>query len=131
MPKVQLTRVLYVEDDRDIQQIATLALETVGGLSVQVCSSGRDAVSVATGFAPDCILLDVMMPGMDGPATLASLRADAATASIPVIFMTAKVHPAEVEELKSLGAIGVITKPFNPMTLAAEVRAHFDGERTS
>lgn len=124
-----LTRILYVEDDTDIQEIATLALETVGGFTVQVCSSGRDALDAATAFMPDCVLLDVMMPGMDGPATLAALRADAATAGIPVIFMTAKVQPAEVEQLSSLGAIGVIAKPFDPMTLAAEVRAHFERGR--
>ncbi|MBA4070558.1 MAG: hypothetical protein C0497_01790 [Gemmatimonas sp.] len=122
-----LTRVLYIEDDLDIQAIATLALETVGGLTVQVCSSGHDAVAVATAFAPDCVLLDVMMPGMDGPATLEALRADVATARLPVVFMTAKVQPAEVEQLRALGAIGVIAKPFDPMSLAAELRAIFSG----
>ena len=126
MPDGTPTRILYVEDDADIREIATLALETVGGFAVRVCSSGLDAVAAATAFAPDCVLLDVMMPGMDGPATLAALRADAATAGLPVIFMTAKVQPAEVEQLMSLGVIGVIAKPFDPMTLAAEVRTHFE-----
>ena len=125
----QLKRMLCVEDDTDIQAVATLALEMVGGLTVRVCSSGTEAVAAATAFAPDCVLLDVMMPGMDGPATLAALRADAATAHIPVIFMTAKVQSSEVEQLRALGAIGVIAKPFDPMSLAAEVRALFEAER--
>ena len=117
-----LNRILYVEDEPDIQMIAKIALETIGGFTVHTCSSGQEALSAAPGFAPDCILLDVMMPGMDGPSTLKALRALPACADVPVIFMTAKVQPAELTHYKMLGALDVIAKPFDPMTLAATVR---------
>ncbi len=121
----ELKQVLYVEDDPDIQMIAQMALEVVGGLSLRSCSSGAEALVVAAqdDYRPDLILLDVMMPDMDGPATLAELRKLAATASVPVIFMTAKVQAAEVAYYKTLGAIGVIAKPFDPMALAHQVGA--------
>ncbi len=118
----ELKLVLYVEDDPDIQMVAQMALEVVGGLTLRSCSSGREALLAATGFAPDLILLDVMMPDMDGPATLAELRKLPATAHTPVVFMTAKVQAAEVAHYKSLGALGVIAKPFDPMLLAQQVR---------
>jgi CheY-like chemotaxis protein len=117
-----LQRVLYVEDDADIRTIATLALETVGGLQLRACAGGEEALRAAPEFAPDLLLLDVMMPGLDGPATLAKLRALPGTAATPVVFMTAKVQASELEAYRALGAIGVITKPFDPMGLAAEVR---------
>lgn len=117
-----LSRILYVEDDLDIQMVAEVALVHVGGFEVKICGSGSDALAVAEGFKPDLLLLDVMMPGMDGPTTLAGLRKQALTASTPAIFMTAKVQAAEVEYYKSLGALGVIAKPFDPMGLADEVR---------
>jgi two-component system OmpR family response regulator len=120
----ELNLVLYVEDDADIQMVAQMALQAVGGLTMRSCSCGKDAVqAVREGVAPDLILLDVMMPDMDGPATLAALRALPATARTPVIFMTAKVQTAEVTYYKSIGAIGVIAKPFDPMLLAQQVRA--------
>ena len=118
----ELKLVLYVEDDPDIQMVAQMALEVVGGLALRTCSSGREALLAATTCQPDLILLDVMMPDMDGPATLAELRKIGATAATPVIFMTAKVQAAEVAHYKSLGAIGVIAKPFDPMQLAQQVR---------
>lgn len=118
-----LQRVLYVEDDADIQSVARLALEMVGGFTVKICSSGEEAVRDAVAFAPDMILLDVMMPGMDGPTTLGALRALPSLATVPVAFMTAKVQPQEVAYYKSLGALDVIAKPFDPMTLADKVRA--------
>lgn len=117
-----LNRILHVEDEPDIQMIAKIALETIGGFTVHTCSSGQEALGAAPGFAPDCILLDVMMPGMDGPSTLKALRALPACADVPVIFMTAKVQPAELTHYKMLGALDVIAKPFDPMTLAATVR---------
>lgn len=117
-----LQRVLYVEDEADIQAVAKLALEMVGGFTVKICTSGREAMEQAAGFAPDMILLDVMMPNMDGPSTLQALRAQPVLAEIPVAFMTAKVQPGEIAGLKALGALDVITKPFDPMTLADEVR---------
>jgi two-component system OmpR family response regulator len=117
-----LQRVLYVEDDADIRTIAVLALEAVGGLTLCSCASGAEALAAATAFAPDLLLLDVMMPGMDGPTTLARLRELPATAATPVAFMTAKVQANEIEHYKSLGALGVVTKPFDPMTLAGQLQ---------
>ena len=118
----ELIRVMYVEDEPDIRAIAKLALEAVGGLEVHLCERGDDALAEAALFAPQLILLDVMMPGMDGPSTLKALRAHNELGTIPVAFMTAKVQPQEIEYFRSLGAIGVIAKPFDPMTLADQVR---------
>lgn len=119
---MKLERILYAEDEPDIQAVAKLALEMVGGFTVQICNNGADALQKVAGFAPDLILLDVMMPGMDGPSTLQCLRADPATAIIPVIFLTAKVQASEVARYQALGALDVIAKPFDPMSLAAQVR---------
>lgn len=116
-----LQRILYVEDEPDIQAVAKLALEMVGGFTVKICSSGEEALREAAAFAPDLILLDVMMPGMDGPSILKSLHARPELATIPAIFMTAKVQSAELVHYKSLGALDVIAKPFDPMTLANQV----------
>lgn len=118
----ELTRILHVEDDRSIQAVAKVALEAVGGFRVLSCSSGQEALDQVRGFAPDFILLDVMMPGMDGPQTLARLAALIDLQRIPVVFMTAKVQPAEIAEYRRLGARDVIIKPFDPMQLAAQVR---------
>jgi two-component system, OmpR family, response regulator len=118
-----LQRILYVEDEPDIQAVARLALEAVGGFTVQLCSSGEEALRLGPGFDPQLVLLDVMMPGMDGPTTLMRLREKMALATTPVVFMTAKVQPAEIAYFKSLGALEVIPKPFDPMTLAAQVQA--------
>lgn len=115
-------RILYVEDEEDIRAVAQLALESVGGFTLKSCASGEEALREAEAFAPDLILLDVMMPGMDGPSTLHALREIPALADVPVAFMTAKVQPAEIEYFKSLGAREVIAKPFDPMTLAEQVR---------
>ncbi|WP_311065591.1 response regulator [Halomonas sp. DWK9] len=117
-----LERILYVEDDPDIQTVAALALEVVGGFNVKVCSSGEQALEEAAVYAPDMILLDVMMPGMDGPSTLTALRKLPSLEKVPVAFMTAKVQPHEVDQLIALGAESVIAKPFDPMTLANQVR---------
>ncbi len=122
----QLQRILYVEDEPDIQAIATMALEVVGGFTVKVCSSGEVALAEAETFAPDMILLDVMMPGMDGPTTLKALREKASLSQLPIAFMTAKVQPQEIEYYKSLGALDAIAKPFDPMTLAEQVRTIWD-----
>lgn len=122
----ELNRVLYVEDEADIQAVAKIALEAVGGFTVKICSSGEEAVREAAAFTPDIILLDVMMPGMDGPRTLKALREQAALAHTPVAFMTAKVQPQEVAHYKSLGALDVIPKPFDPMALAGQVRRIWD-----
>lgn len=119
----KLTRILYVEDEPDIRMVAQLALETVGGFTLEACSSGSDALAKIAAFAPQLILLDVMMPDMDGPTTLAKLRQLPQFAATPVIFMTAKVQPREVASYKEMGAVDVIHKPFDPMTLASAVTA--------
>jgi two-component system, OmpR family, response regulator len=121
MPALQ--RILHVEDDLSIQAVAKVALEAVGGFTVLSCSSGQEAVDQAQGFAPDFILLDVMMPGMDGPQTLLKLSELLDIERIPVVFMTAKVQPSEIAHYRSLGARDVIVKPFDPMQLAAQIRA--------
>lgn len=121
--KAPLERILYVEDDSDIQEIARLALVDLGGLDVTVCSSGREALQVFPALRPQMVLLDVMMPGMDGPTTMTSLRRLPGGDSTPVAFMTAKVQSHEVSRYRDMGAIGVISKPFDPMTLADQVRA--------
>ncbi|MBX9754624.1 MAG: response regulator [Pseudomonadaceae bacterium] len=118
-----LKRILHVEDDLSIQAVAKVALEAVGGFTVLSCSSGQAALDQVQGFAPDFILLDVMMPGMDGPQTLERLGLLVDIRQIPVAFMTAKVQPNEIEHYRSLGARDVIIKPFDPMQLATQVRA--------
>lgn len=119
----ELKKILYVEDEEDIRTVAQIALESVGGFELHICSSGEDALKEAVDFGPQLLLLDVMMPGMDGPTTLKELQKKPSITNIPVIFMTAKVQPQEVEHFKSLGAIDVIAKPFDPMTLAETINA--------
>lgn len=123
MAAAELNRILMVEDEADIQKIAALALEVVGGFTVRMCSSGREAVACAAEFQPDLILLDVLMAGMDGPATLRALRELPALAMTPVIFMTARAQPHQVQEYRDMGSWGIIEKPFDAMRLAHEVRA--------
>ncbi|MEO8627433.1 MAG: response regulator [Betaproteobacteria bacterium] len=122
MIEAQLQRILYVEDEPDIRQVAQLALEAVGRFETRVCASGAEALRAFPVFRPDLILLDVMMPGMDGPTTLKRLRELPGGAQTPAIFMTAKIQPDEVVALHLTGALGVIPKPFDPMTLAQSIR---------
>lgn len=117
-----LQRILLVEDEIDIQIVARLALTDLAGFDLEVCSSGKEALEKADEFAPDLILLDVMMPELDGPSTLRELRNRSSLAATPVIFMTAKAQPEEVAEYRRLGALDVIIKPFDPMSLGDEVR---------
>ena len=114
--------ILIVDDEEDIRLVSRLSLGRVGGWQAFVAASGPEAVEVADREQPDLILLDVMMPETDGPATLALLRGQESTASIPVVFLTAKVQKREVERYLELGALGVIRKPFDPMTLPEEIR---------
>ncbi len=120
-PTRRLKRVLFVEDELDIQIVARLALEDIGHLEVEVCGSGSEALEIAPRFRPELILLDVMMPDPDGPATLKALALKPETASTPVVFVTAKAQNHEIEEYLELGALDVIVKPFDPMTLAARI----------
>ena len=117
-----LKRVLYVEDEADIRAVASIALETVGGFELLVCSSGEEALAKAISFSPDLLLLDIMMPGMDGPSTLRALWEIPELADVPAMFMTAKVQSDEIAEYKALGALEVIVKPFDPMTLADQIK---------
>lgn len=117
-----LERILYVEDDLDIQTIAVMVLESISSFMVEACSSGSEALAKAVAFNPDLIVLDVMMPGMDGPETFAALRQLPELQNTPVVFMTAKVQPQEVQGYLNLGAVGVIAKPFDPMMLAEQLR---------
>ncbi|PYQ52996.1 MAG: hypothetical protein DMF78_10120 [Acidobacteria bacterium] len=116
-------KVLVIDDEPDIRRIARLGLTKVGKMDVVEASNGTEGLARAKAERPDAILLDVMMPGLDGPSTLARLREDPDTAAVPVVFLTAKAIAAEVDRLRSLGAAGVLTKPFDPMTLARELRA--------
>jgi two-component system, OmpR family, response regulator len=125
-----LRRILFVEDDPDIQTVAKMALEALGGFTVLACSSGTEALAEVDGFAPDLVLLDVMMPGMDGPTTLIALREMPVARAVPVIFMTAKVQAQEVSRYRALGAEDVIAKPFDPMALSDRVRAIWSGLRS-
>jgi len=118
-----LRRILFVEDDPDIQTVAKMALEALGGFTVLACSSGAEALAEVGGFAPDLVLLDVMMPGMDGPTMLVALRQMPVGRAVPVVFMTAKVQTQEVSRYRALGAEEVIAKPFDPMSLSDRVRA--------
>jgi CheY-like chemotaxis protein len=115
-------RILHVDDEPDIREVVELSLGLDPAFSVRSCASGSDALAAAADWSPDLILCDVMMPVMDGPATLKHLQEDPRTAGIPVVFMTARAQTRELDHFKSLGAAGVIVKPFDPMTLAASLR---------
>jgi CheY-like chemotaxis protein len=114
--------VLLIDDDADIRAVGTYCLRHMGGLEVACASSALEGLALAQSLQPDIILLDVMMPGIDGITTLQRLQAHAATASIPVVFMTAKVQRHEVDGYLALGAKAVIQKPFDPVRLPAQVR---------
>ncbi len=114
-------KVLVVDDEDDIRRIAVLSFSAVGGMEVAEASGGREGIRKAREERPDVVLLDMMMPGMDGLATFQALRADPETSQIPVVFLTAKAMTAEVDRLKALGARGVLIKPFDPMALPGEL----------
>ncbi|MFN3581001.1 MAG: response regulator [Pseudomonas sp.] len=125
----ELERIMHIEDDPSIQEVARVALEIVGGFTVLSCSSGAEGLEKLEAFAPHLILLDVMMPEMDGPETLARLRETPTAANLPVVFMTAKVQSHEITEYHQLSAAGVIIKPFDPMTLADQIRSIWNEAR--
>ena len=114
---------MHVDDEPDIREVAAMALELDPEISLTSMASGEAALEqLSAGARPDVILLDVMMPQMDGPGVLSALRRMEGLAETPVIFMTARAQSGEIDRFKALGAIGVITKPFDPMTLASQVR---------
>jgi two-component system OmpR family response regulator len=124
---VTIRKVMIVDDDEDIRLVCGIAARRLGKWEVVVASSGREALERGRSQQPDVILLDVMMPEMDGPTTLSMLREDPSTAKIPVIFLTAKAQKEEVERYLSLGAAGVILKPFEVMTFADDIRRIVEG----
>lgn len=117
-------RALFIDDEPDIREIIAISLGLDPELSSRGCASGEEGLAAAAEDVPDIILLDVMMPGLDGPSTLLRLRDEPRSAAVPVVFMTARAQSHEIQHFKFLGAAGVIAKPFNPMTLAAEVRGY-------
>jgi CheY-like chemotaxis protein len=116
-----MKRILIVDDEEDIREVARVSLQLVGGWEVLTAPSGSAGVAEAERNRPDAILLDVMMPEMDGPATLAQLQANPATRGIPVMFLTAKVQQSDRQRFAGLGVAGVLSKPFDPMQLPAQV----------
>lgn len=124
---IRAMRVLVVEDDPDILRVTAMCLARVGGMEVLEARNGAEGLAIAAAERPDGILLDLMMPGMDGAQTLAALRARPETARIPVVFLTAKTSAAETERLERLGAAGVLPKPFDPASLVGRVRAILGG----
>ena len=123
----ELANVLVVEDNADIRTIVKMALEKVGGLSVKACSSGAEALTTIAQFSPQLVLLDVMMPDMDGPTVLKRMRELPEAADIAVLFLTAKTTTQEIQMLQGLGALDVIAKPFDPITLHQTVRRIWNG----
>jgi two-component system OmpR family response regulator len=117
-------RILLVDDEPDVREVVDVSLGLDPQFKTRACASGADALITAAEWSPSIILLDVMMPLMDGPTTLANLRKNPRTAHIPVVFLTARMRADEIEQYTSLGAQGVLSKPFDPMTLAASVRSY-------
>lgn len=123
MPERPLQRVLYVEDDEDIQRIVRMSLERVGKMTVDVVSDSTQAIDRMASFKPDLVMLDWMMPVMDGPAVFRKMKEQPETAALPVVFITAKASQREMDELIALGATGTISKPFSPKDLPEQLRA--------
>ena len=121
MSNKELKTVLYVEDDKDIQTIGKLTLETFGKLNVVICNSGKEALEVIKDVKPELVLMDVMMPEMDGITAMLEFKKDSELSEIPVIFMTAKAQVHEVEKYNQIGVAGVIVKPFDPMQLCPQI----------
>ena len=123
MPERPLNRICYVEDDEDIQRIVRMSLERVGKMTVEVVSDPTLAIQAIMEFKPDLVMLDWMMPVMDGPTLFRQMKLRPETSALPVVFITAKASSRELDELKSLGAAGTISKPFNPKDLPDQLRA--------
>lgn len=122
-----LKKIICIDDEADILEVASMCLEEVGGFEVIRCSNGTDGLAKAIETKPDLIMLDCMMPTLDGPATLKKLHENAQTKDIPIIFMTARVQDDEKKQYVDMGAIGVIEKPFDPMRLAGQVSDLWEG----
>jgi CheY-like chemotaxis protein len=118
-----LTSLMYVDDDDDIREIVEMSLGLDGSIRIRTSAGGEQALAAMRSEQPDLVVLDVMMPGMDGPTILQRMRADPALEHIPVIFMTARTNPQDTAHFRGLSAIGVIAKPFDPMALGQQVKA--------
>jgi len=126
MPTRPLQKILYVEDDEDIQRIVRMSLERIGKLSVEIVGNSMNAIEVMKAYQPDLVMLDWMMPEMDGPTLFRMMKEDSAVADLPVVFITAKASSRELEELNKMGAKGTISKPFSPKDLPDQLRALWD-----
>ena len=116
-------RILIVDDEPDIRALASISLERIGGHEVRTAASGAQCLAELSDWRPDVVLMDVMMPGMDGPTTLERIRSDPAIADIPVVFLTASVVDSELDRLRASSVAGVLAKPFDAMRLSAELGA--------
>ena len=123
MPARPLNRICYVEDDEDIQRIVRMSLERVGKMTVAVVSDPTQAIAAMTEFRPDLVMLDWMMPGMDGPTLFKQMKLRPETSALPVVFITAKASQRDLDELMDMGAVGTISKPFSPKDLPEQLRA--------
>jgi len=123
MPERPLTRICYVEDDEDIQRIVRMSLERVGKMTVAVVGDPTRAIETMAEFKPDMVMLDWMMPVLDGPALFRQMKLRPDTSALPVVFITAKASQRDLDELKTLGAAGTISKPFSPKDLPDQLRA--------
>jgi len=123
MPDRPLNRVCYVEDDEDIQRIVRMSLERIGKMTVEVVGDPTKAIDAMKVFKPDLVMLDWMMPAMDGPTLFRQMKTRPETSSLPVVFITAKAAQRDLDELTSLGAAGTISKPFSPKDLPDQLRA--------
>jgi two-component system OmpR family response regulator len=123
MPDRPLKRICYVEDDEDIQRIVRMSLERVGKMTVAVVSDPTQAIETMCEFRPDLVMLDWMMPVMDGPTLFKQMKLRPETSALPVVFITAKAAQRDLDELKALGAAGTISKPFSPRDLPDQLRA--------
>jgi CheY-like chemotaxis protein len=123
MPSAPLNRILYVEDDEDIQRIVRMSLERIGKMTVQIVSDPLQAIEAMKQFGPQLVMLDWMMPGMDGPTLFRRMRELPETMNYPVVFITARAQQRETAELQALGVAGVISKPFSPNDLPGQLRS--------
>lgn len=122
MPTRPLQRVCYVEDDEDIQKIVRMSLERIGKLTVEVIGDPMVAIDAMKAFKPELVMLDWMMPGMDGPTLYRKMQEVPEVREVPVVFITAKASEKELSELRALGAAGTISKPFSPKDLPGQLR---------
>lgn len=123
----ELKKILYAEDEPDVQTVVELTVQTMSNYTIKICDNGKKLLECVQDYEPDLILLDVMMPEMDGPTTFKNLQENSQTKDIPVVFMTAKAQVHEIETFKQTGILGIITKPFDPISLCNEIEKIWNG----